>query len=127
MIHFPPHRLFIETLKAEPDSAQIRISGSVQNGTEDTVVFVEIFNKEGKKIRESSQELDRETGSFSLTVDLKNPCLWSPESPYLYKAQTSILSNGVFIDRCTNNFGIRRISFDSKNGLKLNGKPIKLY
>jgi beta-galactosidase len=127
LIHFPPHRLFIETLKAEPDSAQIRISGSVQNGTEDTVVFVEIFNKEGKKIRESSQELDRETSSFSLTVDLKNPCLWSPESPYLYKAQTSILSNGVFIDRCTNNFGIRRISFDSKSGLKLNGKPIKLY
>lgn len=59
-------------------------------------------------------------------INLKNPSLWSIESPVLYKLISIIEKNGKVIDRIETNFGIRTISFDKDKGFFLNGKHVKI-
>jgi beta-galactosidase len=59
-------------------------------------------------------------------ITIKSPRLWSPDSPYLYKAEVTVLSNGEAEDVVTTNFGVRTISFSAENGFILNGKKMEL-
>ncbi|MBC7626814.1 glycoside hydrolase family 2 TIM barrel-domain containing protein, partial [Ferruginibacter sp.] len=63
---------------------------------------------------------------FNEDIIVKNPALWSCESPELYTAQTTIYIDGKLISTEINTFGIRAISFDVTNGFQLNGKTVKL-
>ena len=64
--------------------------------------------------------------SVSQTIPISHPQLWSPESPYLYHAETDILKAGKNIDHVVTNFGIRSVSITADKGFLLNGKSIKL-
>jgi beta-galactosidase len=64
--------------------------------------------------------------SISQTVSVSHPQLWSPESPYLYHAETDILQGEKNIDHIVTDFGIRSISITADKGFLLNGKSIKL-
>lgn len=59
-------------------------------------------------------------------IDVSNPHLWSPESPYLYDLQVSITnSKGKLIDGYVQKIGIRFIEMRGKEGFFLNGKPYR--
>lgn len=58
-----------------------------------------------------------------------NPAIWNLENPNLYTLQYKWISctdNEVVEEEGEETFGIRTISFDSKQGFQLNGKTIKL-
>ena len=59
-------------------------------------------------------------------IRVKNPSLWSPESPYLYRAVTEIKQGNQVVDRVVTNFGIRSIHFSAERGFLLNGKSIEM-
>ena len=60
-------------------------------------------------------------------ITLPNAKLWSPDNPYLYTAEVSLLDDeGHVIDRVTDRFGIRTIDISPDSGLKLNGKKLLL-
>lgn len=59
-------------------------------------------------------------------IKIKYPKLWQPDSPTLYKIQSTIEKNGQVLDRVTNDYGFMYLSATSQSGLKLNGKAIKL-
>lgn len=67
-------------------------------------------------------------GSFSFALDIKQPHLWSPDDPFLYRLTCEIrdTSESQVIDAVTQNIGIRWFSFDPDSGFILNGKPLKL-
>lgn len=79
-------------------------SGSVENLSLKPVVFQEYFCK----------------------IQVKNPNLWSPDSPYLYKLNTKVISGGKVVDQYETNLGIRTIRFTANEGFFLNGKHLKL-
>lgn len=55
---------------------------------------------------------------------VKNPQLWSPESPYLYQMVVTVKDNkGKIVDGYMQKIGIRSIEFKGKDGFWLNGKP----
>jgi beta-galactosidase len=59
-------------------------------------------------------------------VSIKDPKLWTAETPYLYSIAVTLKKNGKTIDQVQRNIGIRTVSIE--NGvLKLNGIPIKLH
>jgi beta-galactosidase len=66
-----------------------------------------------------SAELDQE-------IAVQQPALWSPETPSLYRAVTSVISGGRAVDEVTSPFGIRSIKWSVERGFLLNGNPIKL-
>ncbi len=60
------------------------------------------------------------------SINLSNPMLWSPSEPNLYRAEVVLESAEQVRDATSLNFGIRKIEIDSANGLRINGKSIKL-
>ena len=59
-------------------------------------------------------------------MTLRQPRLWSPDSPYLYKLQTVVKLKGEVVDTYETTTGLRDILFDAQRGFVLNGKPLKL-
>ncbi len=57
---------------------------------------------------------------------INDPRLWSLEEPYLYRAITTVESDGVIADAEQTSFGVRSIRFDAENGFFLNEKPVKI-
>src|ERR1700761_2438725 len=59
-------------------------------------------------------------------IAVTSPALWSPDSPALYRAVSSVVVDGRTIDRVITTFGIRSLQWSAANGLLLNGKALKL-
>ena len=59
-------------------------------------------------------------------IAIKNPLLWSIETPHLYHAKISIVEDSGVRDVSSYSFGIRTISFSATEGFQLNGEPLLL-
>ena len=87
-----------------------------------TSVTIEVEGGEESKtltLKESGKTYD--FCGNSITIELQNPQLWSPESPYLYEFT---LESGE--DRIESYFALRTVTVEEKNGrsyICLNGKP----
>ncbi len=62
---------------------------------------------------------------FEQNIGVAQPKLWSPESPYLYKAVSRLYAGTELKDEVTTRFGIRQISYSPTTGFSLNGKTRK--
>jgi beta-galactosidase len=62
------------------------------------------------------------SATFTASAKLSHPELWSPETPTLYTAVVTVMSNGATRDAEQVTFGVRSIRFDANKGFFLNGK-----
>lgn len=62
----------------------------------------------------------------AIDLEVKNPKLWSTDTPTLYKVEVQLLQNGKIIDNTVESFGIRSFNFDANTGFSLNGKNLKI-
>lgn len=53
---------------------------------------------------------------------VRNPVLWSPDSPELYRLDVEIFDNGKLLQHASTNMGIRSLTFDPEMGFAINGK-----
>jgi len=60
---------------------------------------------------------------FNLQFSIKEPHLWSPETPYLYTVELQVLDGKTSLDGGIVRMGIRKAEFRGKDGFWLNGKP----
>ena len=125
-IYIPKGGVFISTPKINSKEAAIKIDLSIKNElvkSEKVKVSYVIFDDNNKKIDHFSENiiLQKGTNSFENHIELLKPQLWSPNNPYLYSLQLTIKKGTNIIDKYTNTFGIRSISFSAKNGFELNG------
>ena len=60
------------------------------------------------------------------TLQVANPKLWSPGTPVLYAALTTLTQDGRVVDSYETRFGIRTIKYDPGAGLFVNGEHFKL-
>ncbi|MCX6239591.1 MAG: beta-galactosidase [Bacteroidia bacterium] len=69
--------------------------------------------------------------SEATEVSIPDAKLWSPESPFLYDLQISLISNGIVVDQVKSYFAMRKISTQrDENGivrLQLNNKDCFLF
>ena len=108
------------TPEVSVDKAQVRVAVTVANESDsdrDAMVAVG-----------SGQQMvsvkAHETKTVTSTYFIKNPQLWSPESPTLYEAKVELKEAGATIDQQTAKYGIRTFSFDAENGFVLNGQKV---
>lgn len=62
---------------------------------------------------------------FEQHLTVGHPELWSPATPALYTAESTIRIDGVEMDRHTTRFGIRSVEVRADKGFFLNGEPIR--
>ena len=81
----------------------IIFKSDVKNGAEGSLSF--IVKKEGKTIATATGNADNE-----ITVQIKDPILWSPDRPFLYDISIELKKNNKIVDRVKSYTGIRKIS-----------------
>lgn len=114
--------IFITTPIITSDIALVNVKTKVSG--KNLRLVTEILDDEGKKI--SSNETESLFDNlFVQNMAVEKPKLWSPESPYLYKAISKLYSGSELKDEITTTFGIRDIKYDPKTGFSLNGKVRK--
>ena len=124
-----PWDLFVSTNSITDNCAELSIKYCITSDLDcQSDIIFEVSDKNGNTVLKQSEALDLKEGknNHELILNIKNAELWSPDSPVLYKLTTKISVNGELEDTSYTDFGIRTISADSKNGLLLNGKSIKL-
>lgn len=67
-----------------------------------------------------------ESATLRQRVYVKQPKLWSVDTPHLYGCKTRILLANECLDEETTTFGIRSLTLDPDQGLCINGEVVKL-
>lgn len=132
-VHVAWYGTFVTTPDLSEKSGKVRIAVEVENQSGKArriELSTEIFDPSGKK-------LARTTGSYSIPADsakefvqtthaIPSPKLWSPDSPVLHRAVTTIREDGRILDRFVTTFGFRWVEWTADKGFFLNGKPLYL-
>jgi len=99
----------------------------IANPAQNQQYEVNILDADGNIVAGGQRQVyDYTTGRVSYQFGVKSARLWSPESPYLYKAVVSLYDGENKIDEKTTRFGIRTIAVSAKGGFQLNGQTRKL-
>ncbi|MCL3781092.1 DUF4982 domain-containing protein [Prolixibacteraceae bacterium JC049] len=131
-VHFEDVGPYIVT-NIENNVATINVSSVIQNESFDNGnVFVqhEIIDSKGKvvaSVKANSKNINsRSKGSFEQQLEVKNPALWSVDTPNRYTLVSSLISGNKKLDSYKTQFGIRSMKFDANKGFILNGKRYQI-
>jgi beta-galactosidase/beta-glucuronidase len=118
----PVNKKNITTLKTTPNIDQnvINIKPEVAGASYGDIIEVTVY-EDSKTIATGKASVGE-----NLEIVLNNPKLWSPESPFLYKTNVKLISNGKVVDQVKSYFAMRKIgSKRDANGvlrMQLNNK-----
>jgi beta-galactosidase len=113
---------YITTPVITPDIAKVNIKTKVSG--KGLRLVTDIFDADGKQVASDATETIYGK-EFDQNIAVPRPNLWSPETPYLYKAITRLYAGNELKDELTTRFGIRHISYTPTTGFSLNGKTRK--
>lgn len=122
-LHVPVWGTQLTTPHVAEDYASIRLLTTVVNAIHrDVRILTHILSPEGKVVatRDNTRRINHGQ-PFEQNFLLNAPCLWTPETPYLYKAISKIYVDGTQVDEYTTRFGIRSIEVVPDKGFLLNG------
>ena len=129
-IHIPTFGVLVRTPKISKEFAQVTIEVELQNGVEEFRIQNSAFSIQ-TDILYNGRVVASMEGQEGV-AEVKNPKLWSPESPNLYIARTRVYKlsevshqHSELIDEVETRFGIRSISYTAEHGFQLNGETRK--
>lgn len=125
--------LRISTPDVDKDLSKMDIAALIVNDTSDTVklrVNTEIYDGDNELVCKENTPVtlfSKERVTARHHIYIKNPRLWSIDSPHLYTCKVKIFDQeGKQLDSIESTFGIRKIQIDPYNGLRINGEKILL-
>lgn len=113
---------FITTPSVSDNIARVNIRSQVQG--ENLTVKATIRDAKGNTVAEKVSS-ERFGDEIEQNIAVKNPSLWSPETPFLYTAELKLYQGNTLKDSEVVRFGIRQISYSAAKGFELNGKVTK--
>ena len=122
--------VFVHFDNVSDKSADVIVNTDVaNNGDKARKVTVEtsLISPEGQLIRKlDSSAITLKPGenkTVEQTFNVKNPQLWEPDRPTLYRVESRIKEGKETVDGGATRIGIRYFEFDGEKGFMLNGKP----
>ncbi|MFI5136945.1 MAG: glycoside hydrolase family 2 TIM barrel-domain containing protein [Sphingobacteriales bacterium] len=131
-VHIADRGVAITTPDVSSKKAIVQIKTLIKNETgiaQSIVISTRLWDANSKNAGNNQIKVELTANSekeIVQTIMVKDPLLWTPETPHLYDAQIQLLKNKKVVDETKNNFGIRSIKFTAENGFQLNGKAVKL-
>ncbi len=118
----PVTKQYIQAIKAISDIDNNRVSFDIDTkGAEESSILEVLIKDKGKLVASAKAAVGQ-----TLELSINEPKLWSPESPFLYDVEVSILQGGNVIDQVKSYTAMRKISTKrDQNGivrLQLNNK-----
>ena len=126
-VHIPVWGTYVTTPFVSPEKASVRLEMEIDGAEKGRRVDVstEIISPEGKVVASNNAPLTAHGQKHFQNFLIEQPELWSPESPSLYVARTTIAVDGKKVDSYDTRFGIRKLEYIPEQGFFLNGKPTK--
>jgi beta-galactosidase len=131
--HVAQWGVFVATPEVSSTAAKVSVHTLVANESiqQDGVsIETTLFDKAGNKVGSAQSALSiapRNEAQVTQEIVVRNPSLWSPDSPAMYSAVSQVRQRGNLIDEVVTPFGIRSLAWSADKGLLLNGTPIKLH
>ena len=138
-VHIGHWGTYITTPQVTNESATVDLKVTVNNesvNAADVKVSTKIFELNTNGIKSVAAISDFTIASakisagghqiISTLTTIKNPKLWSNETPNRYVAVTTLEEGGKVIDSYETPFGVRTIKFDADKGFLLNGKHVNV-
>ncbi len=95
----------------------------------EVTLVTQILDKNGEVVGKASSISKMENFSeitIGQNINIDNPELWTPETPFMYRVHSMIYVNGKLTDDLYNPLGIRYIEYSADNGMTINGRPYKM-
>ena len=126
-VYVPVWGTQLTTPHVKDDFASVSLKVKVENAGERLITYsTVIYGPDGQQVAFNERSAKCLTGRpIEQTFIVENPQLWSPETPNLYVAKTTLKEEDVVLDVYETRFGIRTVEFISEKGFYLNGKPRK--
>ena len=126
-IHIPTWGTFVTTPKVSAEYASIQLIMDIAGASnrQNIDVSTVLLDPKGEEVAKSQGVYCARGQEYTQCFIVDNPELWSPESPSLYTARTTLSVNGKEVDSYDTRFGIRSIEFVPEKGFFLNGRPTK--
>ena len=129
-IHIPTFGVLVSTPEVSAEKATVSIEVEVQDGVEELRIQSTEYRVQTDILYQGEvvATIEGQNG----VGEVKEPKLWSPETPNLYIARTRVIKeSGVksqeseILDERETRFGIRSISYTPEHGFQLNGQTRK--
>lgn len=130
--YFVPGKQRITTVSLEEGYAALRVEGVISHKSSKPQrldLTVELIGPDGSPAARADLKTAVEPGGenrFHTLLTVDSPALWSPESPELYTCRMAIGYEDTEIDTWEDDFGVRTLKLDARQGLRINGKETKL-
>lgn len=131
-VHLDPDSIFVTTPVATEERGVVAAQAAVSNRSNEAREFelvTRVVSAQGATVAEGRRTQTLAPGARSQAtqkLELPRPRLWSPDSPNLYTLVQEVRVGGAVVDERRTRFGLRTVSLDARNGLRINGKPVKL-
>ena len=131
-LHVAQWGTYVTTPEVDASRARVSMRTTVQNESDSAArvrLVTRLLDSSGAEVARAEDGGGVEAkGSreFEQDAAIKDPALWSPDSPALYTSVTEVYREGQLTDRVETRFGVRTISFDAARGFRLNGQTLKL-
>lgn len=138
-VHIAQWGTFVTTPEVSAGSAAVMLKVTIDNNTKAEVnvsVGTQIYALDANGQRGASAVASiaavnapvaaGKSASVDTRTTMVNPKLWSPKTPNLYVAVTTVTHDGAVVDSYETPFGIRTFKYDPNAGLFVNGEHVKL-
>ena len=124
--HLDDWSLYVRTMSIEGDKAELEVEGKIVNASGNMVVSLTLVGPDGQTASSGDTRIEPD-GKVYAKFRVKNPKLWSPETPYLYSIRAAVYDQGnKLCDRKEIKTGIRTVRVSREGGFQLNGVTRKL-
>ena len=114
-------------LRTEGDKVFVETELFTKEDCEKVKLITSIVDANGVEVASNKDKVKLEKEALVKTdLSIKNPNLWSVESPYLYTLKTELLVGKKVVDIVETKFGVRDIEWIAESGMWINGKNVKL-
>jgi beta-galactosidase len=136
LCHIKAEGIQILTESIDSEYAVVKIASEIVNESATRKVMqVEtcVYDEEGKCVSETYTPMTLFAGEerkISERLIIENPKLWSDESPSMYSCTSKLIEKKLLdekvMDESRTSFGIRTLHLDARQGLRVNGRSVKL-
>ncbi|MDE7133545.1 MAG: DUF4982 domain-containing protein [Lachnospiraceae bacterium] len=132
LVHIPAQGVRVTTKEVNEESAVVELEIPVCNRALETgelQVEVTLTDADKMMVTKEQARITAFGGSIqtcSMRLVVEHPVLWSDETPYLYLCEIKIREREKIADSVGIPVGIRTLQLNARQGLLVNGKPVKL-
>jgi hypothetical protein len=123
--HIPVWGTYLTTPYVSKEYATVKLRTELEGVSKgkDVTLTTVIRDKDGKTVASDTHNYKIYPGQdLTQNFIVRDPSLWTPETPTLYTAETSVSKDGKVVDSYSTRFGIRSVEVRDGEGFFLNGE-----